>query len=324
MQLLELLMWLCFAIVFYSFVGYGIVLWVIVKIKQLFSTTKPQQAYNLPDVTLVVPCCNQADVIEEKIGNSLELDYPKSKLHIMFITDGSTDNSPEILSRYPAVEALHTSRHAGNIASQNRAMQHVRTPLVIFSDANTLLDKHAVQNIVRHFADERVGCVAGEKRISVNAANLALAAGESWLCKYDSLLNKLDSKLHSAVGAAGDLVAYRTSLYEAMLDDTILNHFTQSMYIAAKGYKTVYEPRAYAVETASASTHQEVKRKVRISEGRWQSIAHLRSRLSFTKAPVLYFQFFSHRVLQWTVNPFFAHAYVLLQLTAKLPSRQPL
>ncbi|MCY7421250.1 MAG: glycosyltransferase family 2 protein [Chitinophagaceae bacterium] len=302
-KIAELIFWIAFAVVFYSFIGYGIIIWILVNVKKIFVLAKALDQLFEPEVTLVVPCFNEADIIVEKINNSFMLEYPAGKLNIMFITDGSTDHSAEVLAAYPAIKTLHVSRRGGKTAAENRAMQHVTTPFVIFTDANTLLNKEAVRKMVQHFADDTIGCVAGEKRIITKGADIASAAGEGMYWKYESFLKKLDSQLYSAVGAAGELVAFRTALYEVMPEDTILDDFMQSMYIVSKGYKTIYEPAAYAVETAATSVGEELKRKVRICAGGWQSVQRLNGRLSPAKYPLLYFQYFSHRVLRWTVNP---------------------
>ena len=304
MKVLELVFLLSFSVVFYSYIGYGIVVFLMIKIKLLFKPNIRLNENFQPAVTFVVPCYNEAGVLQQKIENTLSLDYPKSKLNIIFISDGSTDHSLEILAKYPAIESYHVARRGGKIAAENRVMRFVETPVVIFSDANTLLNTAAVKNIVRHFSNEKVGCVSGEKRILTQSADVASAAGEGMYWKYESFLKKLDYQLNSAVGAAGELVAFRADLFEEMAEDTILDDFMQSMTIAAKGYKTAYEPEAYAVETASLSVKEELKRKIRICAGGWQSIYRLQFSLNFIKSPILYFQYFSHRVLRWTINPF--------------------
>ncbi len=315
MKPLELTFWIAFAIVFYAFAGYGIILYAMVLVKRLF-VKKPLAAPGLfePEITLVIPCFNEAEIIAEKIENCKQLEYPTSKLKLVFITDGSTDNSADVLKKYPAVTLLHENRRAGKTAAENRAMHFIDTPFVIFSDANTMLNKQAVRNIARHFADEKVGCVSGEKRIITEAADSASAAGEGIYWKYESLLKKLDSELYSAVGAAGELVAFRTALYRDLPEDTLLDDFMQSMQMAAAGFKIVYEPEAYAVETASASVTEELKRKVRICAGGWQSINRLSSSLHFSSTPLLYFQYISHRVLRWTVTPFLLIAIFILNV----------
>lgn len=305
MILQETLFWVSLFIVFYAFLGYGLVLFFLVKLKLYFASSKASGISDFtPAVSLVIPCYNESDIIREKVLNSLTLDYGKDKLRLYFITDGSTDNFREVLDEFPEVTLLHEDRRGGKTAAENRAMKWVNTPIVIFSDANTLLNKDAVKNIVRHFEKEDVGCVSGEKRVLSDEKDTASAAGEGIYWKYESFLKTLDSQLYSAVGAAGELVAFRTSLYEDLPEDTILDDFMQSMLIASKGFKIIYEPDAYALESGSASVAEELKRKIRISAGGWQSMTRLWDKITPFSQPLLYFQYLSHRVLRWTVTPF--------------------
>lgn len=277
----------------------------LVQLKGFFTRNLPASTKeDWPEVSLVIPCYNEADVIRIKAENSLALDYPIHKCKIIFITDGSTDNFREVLADYPQVKNLHEDRRAGKTAAENRAMTQINSPFVVFTDANTLLNKMALKNIVRHFFSEKVGCVSGEKRVLMEAADSASAAGEGMYWKYESFLKKLDSRLYSAVGAAGELVAFRSALYQTLPEDTILDDFMQSMLIASKGYKIVYEPEAYAMETGSDSIPEELKRKIRISAGGWQSMKRLFFLITPFSQPLLFFQYFSHRVLRWTITPF--------------------
>lgn len=305
MAFIEIAFWISLFVVFYAFLGYGILLFAMVKIKNLIAKSRGGGLTHFsPEVSLVIPCYNEADILEEKAINSLNLDYDKSKLKIFFITDGSTDGFREVLSAFPGVTVLHENRRAGKTAAENRAMKVVDTPFVIFSDANTMLNREAIKNIVRHFQHKDVGCVSGEKRVMSADKDTASAAGEGIYWKYESFLKRLDSELYSAVGAAGELVAFRSSLYEELPEDTILDDFMQSLLIASKGYKIVYEPDAYAMETGSASVSEELKRKIRISAGGWQSMKRLWDKITPFNNALLYFQYLSHRVLRWTVTPF--------------------
>lgn len=315
MSWIEISFWISFSIVFYTYLGYGILLYLLVRIKRMSGTlTKSIDGFFEPMVTLVIPCFNEAGILAHKIANSKLLDYPSQKLSIIFITDGSTDNSESILKAWPEIQVLHQSRRAGKTAAENRVMKFVKTPFVIFSDANTMLNTAAVRNIVKHFADDKVGCVSGEKKIISEAADSASASGEGIYWKYESLLKKYDSELYSAVGAAGELVAFRTLLYKDLPEDTLLDDFMQSMQIAAEGYKIVYEPEAYAVETASVNVTEELKRKIRICTGGWQSIVRLSGKLRLRKTPLLFFQYISHRVLRWTITPFLLIAMFVLNI----------
>ena len=304
MNWIALLFWISIFIIFYAFLGYGILLYILVRLKQFFTKKIAKRTDFEPNITLIIPCFNEADIMESKIANCRELDYPVEKLSLVFITDGSTDHFAEVLGKHKDIILLHDERRGGKTAAENRSMKFVKTPFVVFSDANTYLNPEAIRNIVRHFADENVGCVSGEKRVMTEKTESASASGEGIYWKYESLLKKLDSELYSAVGAAGELVAFRTSLYKDLPEDTLLDDFMQSMQMAAAGYKIIYEPEAYAAETASVNVKEEIKRKIRISAGGWQSIQRLSRILHFTKTPVLYFQYISHRVLRWTVTPF--------------------
>jgi cellulose synthase/poly-beta-1,6-N-acetylglucosamine synthase-like glycosyltransferase len=301
---MQTIFWLCLFIIFYTYIGYGILLFIIVKILRIFRQKKFfNNNYNLPTVTVVVAAYNEAYCIEEKITNTLALEYPGDKVRYIFITDGSTDETPEIISKYKAIQLMHQSERSGKIVAVHRAMLEVKTDVVVFTDANTLLNKKALINICRHFQDPTVGAVAGEKRVQIDDSGDA-TAGEGFYWKYESKLKAWDSELFSVVGAAGELFSVKTSLYIPVPIDTLLDDFMISMLIAEKGYRIVYEPEAYATENASANTTEELKRKIRIAAGGIQSFLRLSALLNPLKHPILSFQYLSHRILRWTITPF--------------------
>ena len=304
---MKLLLWLSLFIVVYTFVGYGILLYIIIRIKRKVKGMPKEVAIDmdmLPTCTLVVAAYNEEAFITEKIADTLRLNYPAGKLKLLFVTDGSSDKTPEIIAQYPQIQLLHRPERMGKIAAVHRAMESVDTEITVFTDANTFLNPDAIINICRHYADQTVGAVAGEKRVQVEANADASSAGEGFYWKYESALKKWDSELYSVVGAAGELFSVRTSLYQPVYPDTILDDFMISMLIAKQGYRIIYEPAAYATETASANVTEELKRKVRIAAGGIQSILRLKSLLN-PFASILNFQYVSHRVLRWTVTPFF-------------------
>ncbi|MFA6248897.1 MAG: glycosyltransferase family 2 protein [Mucilaginibacter sp.] len=300
--------WISLFIAFYTFVGYGFLLYFIIKIKRIFKgkPVLPVVADNdLPTCTLVVAAYNEEHFIAQKIANSLQLNYPAGKLKFVFVTDGSSDKTPEIIAQHPQIQLLHRPERAGKIAAVHRAMEYVDTEVVVFTDANTFLNTEAITRICRHYSNKTVGAVAGEKRVQIDASADASAAGEGFYWKYESALKKWDSELYSVVGAAGELFSVRRNLYQDVPADTVLDDFMISMLIAAKGYRIIYEPEAYALETASENVSEELKRKIRIAAGGIQSILRLQSLLLPFKFPILSFQYVSHRVLRWTVTPFF-------------------
>ena len=301
---MELFFWVCIAVIIYTYLGYGLVLYIILKIKALiFGKKTPIPIGYTPTVTVVVAAYNEAYCIEEKIINTLALNYPKDKINFIFITDGSTDNTPNIVAKYPSILGMHEPGRSGKIAAVHRAMSKVQTEIVVFTDANTMLNSDAILLMCRHYKDEKVGAIAGEKRVQITETSDA-TAGEGFYWKYESKLKKWDSELYSVVGAAGELFSIRTALYEPVAPDTILDDFMISMNIALKGYKIIYEPEAYASELASANTGEELKRKIRIAAGGVQSTIRLKSLLLPFKQPILSFEFISHRILRWVVTPY--------------------
>lgn len=314
------LFWLFIFIIFYAYVGYGIVLYMLVKLKRFFlKSSSPLfpslQESDLPEVTLMVAAYNEEDYIDEKIKNSLLLLYPKQKLKFLFITDGSDDKTPDIIKKYEAIKLMHEPARRGKIAAVERAMPFVESEIVVFTDANTMLNPEAIYNIVRHYQDPTVGAVAGEKRILVEDKDNASGAGEGFYWKYESKLKAWDSELYSVVGAAGELFSIRKSLFEPVPADTLIEDFYLTLTIAKKGYRVIYEPEAYALEGPSASVGDELKRKIRIAAGGIQAIVRLRSLLNIFKYGLLSFQYISHRVLRWTLAPLVLPLILLLNIT---------
>ena len=254
-------------------------------------------------MTLFIAAYNEKDYVDAKMKNSLELDYPKEKLNIVWVTDGSDDGTQNLLKEYPNTSVNHMDARNGKIGAMNRGIAFVKTPIVIFSDANTNLGKESVRRIVNLFGNETVGCVSGEKRILDKESDVASGAGEGLYWKYESALKKWDAELYSVVGAAGELFAIRTKLYRHVEKDTLLDDFIISLRVAQDGYTIQYDPEAYAIETASANIKEELKRKIRISAGGIQSVVRLRSLLNIFKYGTLSFQYISHRVLRWTLTP---------------------
>ena len=303
--MLKFLFYFSFLVIFYSYIGYAIVLYVLVQLKKKFAfRPKPHSVSGFePEVTLVVAAYNEAGFIEKKIKNSLDLDYPAGKLKWLFISDGSDDKTPELISTHKEIQLLHQTERKGKVAAMNRAIKYVETPYVIFSDANTLLNPSCVREIIKHYVDPLVGGVAGEKKIITRERDKAAGAGEGIYWKYESLLKKLDSEFYSVVGAAGELFSVKTSLFHEAAENTIIEDFVQSLQICMDGYVIRYEPNAFAVETASASMVEEQKRKVRIAAGAFQAMQILKGLFNVFKYPVLSFQFISHRILRWTLCP---------------------
>lgn len=302
MQVLEIFFWICVAVLFYSYAGYGLLLYILNKCRNYSRNQQPRTVSELPAVTFIIAAWNEAHLLEKKLKNTLSLEYPAEKLTVICITDGSDDDSSRVVMQYPGIIHMHMPERRGKIAAMNRAMNGVTTPITVFSDANALLNEAALLKMVVHFENEQVGGVAGEKIVSSNAGT-PVGRSESLYWRYESFMKKMDADFHSVVGAAGELYAMRTGLWQPVAEHLILDDFIITMQVRMQGYKFAYEPGAFAQEAPSASFNEERKRKIRIAAGAFQSMYYLKASAGFKKSPALRFQYYSRRILRWAICP---------------------
>lgn len=304
-MILPVVFWILLALLVYTYLGYALLLFVLVKIKRIFTSNRKNDTGEIfePEVCLFVTAYNERDFVKQKVENSFSLDYPKEKIQYLWVTDGSDDGTPELLKAWPQLEVHHFDERRGKMHAMNRGVKFVTAPIIIFSDTNTVLGNQSIREIVASFSNPEVGCVAGEKRIVEKKSDAAAGAGEGLYWKYESWIKKMDAELNSAVGAVGELFAIRTDLFEEVEPDTLLDDFLISLRIAQKGYKIDYTPNAFAEETASLNVKEELKRKIRIAAGGVQTIFRLKGLFNPFKNGVLTWQYLSHKVLRWTFAP---------------------
>ena len=307
MLTLKILFWAMLLIVFYTYLGYGILLYLIIRLKRFFKgkplkTVLPSDE-ELPTMTLMICAYNEEEVVAEKMANTLALNYPRDKFRIMWVTDGSNDRTNELLKAYPKVDIVFSPERRGKTAALKHGLRELKTRYVAFTDANTMINPDALREIARLFMDPTVGCVSGEKRVAARKEGEMAAEGEGLYWRYESTLKKWDSELYSAMGAAGELYAVDPTLVREVPDEALLDDFMMSMYIVQAGRRIAYTPDAYALEYGSANIFEESKRKRRIAAGGLQSIWWLRCMLNPLHQPLVAFQYISHRVLRWSITP---------------------
>jgi biofilm PGA synthesis N-glycosyltransferase PgaC len=310
---IKIFLYLSFLILFYAYFGYALIALIFIY-QRKGKNIQQYQDFELKSLTLIIAAFNEEAFIEEKIINSLALKYDKNKFKIYIVTDGSTDLTATIVKKYPEIIHFHENKREGKIAAVNRIMNFVDTEIVVFSDANTLISEDSLLKIMKHYANPKVGGVAGEKRILQNKKDELAGKGEGLYWKYESILKNIDSQFYSVVGAAGELFSIRTNLYQHPGNNVLLDDFLISLNVCLKGYKIAYEPDAYALEKPSFSLKEERKRKIRISAGGFQSIIMLKELFKFWKYPKLSFLYISHRVLRWTICPILLPLLVLFNL----------
>lgn len=330
MTALKVIFWLCIVLVVYTYVGYGALLWAVVRVKRMLakSSEPPMPADDeLPQMTLMICAYNEEAVVHEKMANIRSLDYPRSRLCVMWVTDGSTDRTNELLAQYAGeVTLVFSPERRGKAAAIDHGLSVNTSPFVTFTDANTMLNREALREIARQFAKPGVSCVAGEKRVVAKPSQgcargeSAAAHGEGLYWRYESALKRWDSELYSAMGAAGELFAVRMEHYRRPPQNALLDDFMMSMLIVGDGHRIAYTSLAYATEHGSADMREESKRKRRIAAGGLQSTWWLRSLMNPLRHPKVALQFVSHRVLRWTVAPLALFA--LIPLNIVLVARQ--
>ena len=303
----SVLFYCCAGVIVYSYLGYPLLLYIFSigrKRKAGFSAGEE------PSVSVIVAAYNEETVIESKLKNTLTLDYPSSKLQIIVAAQGSTDATATIAASFNTIQVLHAKERKGKAAAINDAIQHAIHPIVVLTDANTVLSAETLKQLIVPFADEKTGAVAGEKKvISVDGAAVS---GEGLYWKYESWLKQQETKFYTVVGAAGELFALRKELFVAIPEQTITDDFFISININFQHKKVQYASNAVSTETASASLKDEWNRKVRIAAGGIQSLFLLGKALNPFRYPLLAFQFFSHRVLRWV---FCAPAFIFLLIS---------
>lgn len=285
--------WTAVAVILYTFFGFPLLL---AGLARLFARPV-QKAAVQPRMTLLIPAYNEAAVIAQKIDNSLAQSYPADKFEVVIVADGSTDETVAIAQQYAnrGVVTHFEPERRGKATAVNRIMPRLSSDIVVFSDANTMLDANTLAAIAPNFADPDVAAVAGEKQV--------LDGGEGLYWRYESALKRLDSQLGSVMGAAGELFAVRRQLFAPPEPDSIIEDFVMSMRLVADGWRVVYEPTAVAREAPSSGLNADWQRRTRIAAGGFQSIRRLTPLLDPRRGWV-WWQYVSHRVLRWAVTPF--------------------
>jgi biofilm PGA synthesis N-glycosyltransferase PgaC len=293
--------WISALLLFHTYFGYALSAWLLSGIRKRRETNLlPEQ--HLPRIALIIPACNEADVIQDKCRNTLALDYPAALLQVIVVTDGSTDATPVLASQFPDVRVIHEPVRAGKAAALNRAVA-LADPcdILIFSDANTLLSSDAIRLMMRHYSDPLTGGVSGEKRVVSPAGHPVHGEGIYW--QYESWMKLLDADLFSLIAAAGELFSIRRDLWQPIPEDTILDDLHLTLSVCLQGLRFRYEPLAVATEPPSPSLKDEQERKIRIAAGAFQTFFRFRSLWSPVGHIRLWYIYVSRRVFRWMVAP---------------------
>ncbi|HJV33622.1 glycosyltransferase family 2 protein [Geomonas sp.] len=294
----------------YTYLGYPLLLWLLAR---LFPKSHRCDLKYRPSVTLIISAYNEAQVIEEKIVNSLALDYPREKLTVLVVSDCSDDGTDQLVCRYAdlGIRLLRAPEHRGKTAALNLALAATTSELVIFSDANAIYQQDAIRQLVRHFSDDRIGYVVGHARYREEKESAA-GGTESLYWDLETRIKLWESAFSSVVGGDGAIYAIRRSLYEPLLESDI-NDFVNPLQIVAKGYRGVFEPRAVCYEQPAGAFDKEFGRKVRIVNRSFNGLLRVRQALNPVRVGFFSWQLVSHKLLRW-FSPYLAATLLVLML----------
>lgn len=249
-------------------------------------------------VSLYIAAYNEESVIAEKIENSLDLDDSGCEFEIVVGSDGSTDRTNEIVTAYSKrnkkVCLLDFQDRQGKVNVLNRGIPLCNGDIILLSDANAIYNKECLQQILPHFVDQKVGCVAGEKRIADSNGSISKNEGFYW--KLESKIKALEDRVSTVIGADGACYAIRKSLFQTLPKETSVDDFLLSMKIVEQGFVIEYEPNAYSFEDTGSDVHQEMKRKIRIAAGNFYNMHFLKRFLGLDLISLMYV---GHKVLRW-------------------------
>ncbi len=298
---MEILFIISFLLILYTYLLYPLTLVFFDKVWKV-SPREFEEGYR-PKVSLLVSLYNEEKIIGDKLENCLKLDYPKEKLEIVMASDGCEDATNEIVGSYQdkGITLYAYQERRGKVNVLNTTIDKLKNEIIVFSDANTMFLPNAIDKLVRHFSDPKVGCVCGTLRfINPEGSRMGDLEGVYW--KLETLMKKIEGKHGSLLGANGGIFALRKELFYKCPPDTIVEDFVVPMKIKSMGYEVLYEPEAIAIEEAAQNIQQEKQRRIRIGAGDFQALFRLLPMLN----PLLGFSawaFWSHKVIRW-ITPF--------------------
>lgn len=295
-------------LVVYTYALYPLILYVLVMLKQMARDLRyiltgmeaaPPMSPAAPQVSLIIAAHNEEAVIENKLLNSLALDYPDGKWEILVASDGSTDRTNEIVAAHArhGVKLLDYADRPGKIEALNRAIAAASGEIIVLSDANVMYRPDAIRCLVKPFSDPKVGAVCGEVRL-VGALENVRSEGAYW--RYEVTLKRLESQLDSVLGANGAIYALRKEIYEPPPRHIVADDLVIPLRIRERGYRVVYEPSAVALEEMAPNLGKEFGRKMRIGAAAFQAIPATWGLLHPRHGLVAFF-YWSHKILRWLV-----------------------
>jgi len=314
--LLEIVFWFFTLLFLVNYFGYPAIVIAISKFRRGKRPQIDPNAIRPFKVSLVIAAYNEEMVIEAKLRNSLDLNYPRDQFEIIVVSDGSDDNTHEIASRFrdQGVIALHEEKRNGKSAALNRGAALSSGEILVFSDANNDFHRDAILHLVKHFDDQETGAVTGAKHVYPRD-DLQATQGDGLYWRYESMIKLAESDIGSITSGDGEIFAIRKSLFEPIEPHIINDDAALTFSVVKQGYRVLYEPAATSHENASKDLVDDFHVKLRMAAGGYQTI---RENFGYLFPPGNRFavQFILHKVLRWLCPVFLALIFVSSALLA--------
>ena len=288
---MKMLFWLCVLIVVYTYMGYPLLLWFISRYcRRPFVRVQME-----PTVSILMSVRNEEQTLPVKLDNLRRLDYPRNRVQIVVVSDGSSDSTLRILREHDdMLQPIVFEAARGKAAALNEAAKSATGEILVFTDARQVIDSNAISELAECFGDPEVGGVSGELMLMGDSKSPPDALGTYW--KIEKLVRKLESESGSVIGATGALYAIRRSLYKEIPSATILDDVVIPMNIVRQGSRVIFQKSAIARDKLFTEKGKEFSRKVRTMTGNFQ-LLWLEPWLLSPANPVLW-RYVSHKFLR--------------------------
>ena len=260
--------WCAACLMLYTYAGYP--LWIYSRSR--LHPRPPRQEPMLPTVSVILAVHNGAALLRLKVDHLLSLDYPRDRMEIVIVSDGSTDGTDDILRQLPdpPVRSIRCSEHCGKAAALNMGMQSATGEILLFLDIRPTIESNALQLLLSNFADPHVGCVAGELVLHDDGHGAGAKAVGGLYWRYEQWIRNCEAKVDSPLGVYGGFYAVRRKLATALPEGTILDDMLQPLSVIRQGYRSVLDVRARVYDIWPKSLRGEFHRKVRTLAGNFQ------------------------------------------------------
>jgi cellulose synthase/poly-beta-1,6-N-acetylglucosamine synthase-like glycosyltransferase len=314
---LSIVFWGSLCVVFYTFAGYPLLIGVMAKFTRTLDESKRHSLETTPAplVSIVLIAFNEGARLKPRIENLFATDYPAGHIELIVYSDGSTDDTDSILQSFPdkRVHAIISNQRSGKAKGLNAAVAVAKGAIVVFCDARQKFNRATIPNLVRNFANERIGAVSGN--YSIEKSDSTVGGGVDAYWKLEKFIRNAEAKWDSSIGCSGAIYAIRRNLFRPLPGDVLLDDVVIPMTIVEQGYRVAFDNDAVSLDPMNIEATRENRRKKRTLAGNFQMLFRFPQWLLPWKNR-LWWQLISHKYLRIFAPAFLVTMFVSNALLA--------